>query len=132
MTGPDTKFVKTARRHRIRLHWKERKGRPKPKSHGQKGRTYDRDGQQGNSDANPAGRDYGLVYEAKLLSRDGKVKSRALRTRGTNRRDPDIAEWLDFKFYGEGTHQATAKLVVCPKAGRWLGITSSSVVLMCY
>jgi hypothetical protein len=137
MTGPDTEFVKTARRHRIRLHWKE-KGRPNQNHMVEReiGILRQRWAARKTAMQIPARLwDYGLVYEAELLSRMARSNQERCGLEELTGETPDIAEWLDFEFYERVwvLHQATAEVGDdVRRLGRWLGISHRVGSRMCY
>ena len=137
MTGTDTDFVKAARRHRIKLHWKE-KGRPNQNHLVEReiGILRQRWAARKTAMQIPARLwDYGLVYEAELLSRMARSNQERSGLEELTGETPDIAEWLDFEFYERVwvLHQATADVGDdVRRLGRWLGISHRVGSRMCY
>jgi hypothetical protein len=137
MTGPDTDFVKTARRHQINLRWKEK---------GRRNQNHMIDREIGILRQKWATRkaamqipaelwDYGLTYEAGLLSRMARSNQERCGLEESTGETPDIAEWLDFTFYKWVwvLHQATAEVGDdIRRLGRWIGISHRVGSRMCY
>ena len=135
-TGPRTEFMKTVRHLRIKLRQTE------PYS------PWQNDAERKIGDVKKRWRhkmvqrnipqrlwDYGLVYEADIISRiargpDGRTGIEEL-TGDT----PDISEWLDFDFYDLVWYWDAPHLPITeenPKLGRWLGVSHRIGSDMCY
>ena len=100
-TGRHTKFVKEARRMRIRLHTTES---------GHKNQNHAAEREIGHlakcwklrmTKKKVPKRlwDFGLVYESELLSRMARGSDRRTGYEEVTGQTPDISEWLDFEFY---------------------------------
>ena len=76
--------------------------------------------------------DYGLVYEAKIMTRI--ASSYDLRT-GYERVTGDtcdISEWIDFEFYDLIWYWDAPFMEANPKIGRWLGVAHRISSALCY
>lgn len=135
-TGADTEFVKQIRRLDIRIHYAE-KGRKNQNHHVEReiGILKTRWKRRMTANAIPMRLwDYGLVYEAEILSRmcrheDGRSGLEIL-TGNT----PDISEWVDFAFYDLVWYHVPKNDVNTEgrRLGRWLGISHRVGSDLCY
>jgi hypothetical protein len=79
--------------------------------------------------------DYGLVYEAEILSRMAKGPDGRTGIEQVTGDTPDISEWLDFDFYDLVWYWDSPHLSMTdenPKLGRWLGVAHRIGSDMCY
>ena len=137
-TGKNTEFVKQARRMRIQLHTTEQ---------GRKNQNHVAEREIGFLAKQWKLRlqkkkvptrlwDYGLVYEAELLSRMAQGKDGRTGYKEVTGNTADISEWLDFEFYDlvwwwdrpkkPGMTDRTRQL------GRWLGVSHRVGSDLCY
>lgn len=136
-SGPNTEFMKQIRDLRIRIHWSE-KGRSNQnhKAEREIGILKSK-WRKRMVDRNIPTRlwDYGLVYEAEILSRlsrgpDGRTGLERL-TGDT----PDISEWMDFGFYDLVWYHDQPHPDLTDdsrKLGRWLGVSHRVGSDLCY
>ncbi|MHA7927589.1 MAG: Ty1/Copia family ribonuclease HI, partial [Marinobacter sp.] len=139
LSGPNTEFMKTAKRLHIDVRWAE-KGR-----HWQNHRAEREIGilkqrwrrRVIEKRIPPRLWDYALVYESEILSRMSRGDSLEDRT-GYERltgRTPDISEWLDFEFYDlvwYYSDDAPAQPDEPRRLGRWLGVAHRVGSDLCY
>ena len=79
--------------------------------------------------------DYGLVYEAEIMSRVSRGPDGRTGIEEITGDTPDISEWLDFDFYDLVWYWDAPHLALTeenPKMGRWLGVSHRVGSDMCY
>lgn len=126
-TGANTEFAKQVRRLDIRMHYTEQ-GRKNQNHRAEReiGILKSRWKHRMTSSCVPTRLwDYGLVYEAEIMSRtcchDDDRSGSEILTGNT----PDISEWLDFTFYDLVWYHVSANDTTTAnrRLGRWLGIS---------
>ena len=79
--------------------------------------------------------DYGLVYEAEIISRISRGPEGRTGIETITGDTPDISEWLDFDFYDLVWYWDAPHLAITednPRLGRWLGVAHRVGSDMCY
>ena len=76
--------------------------------------------------------DFGLVYEAEILSRVARGKDQRPGIERITGDTCDISEWTDFEFYDLCWYWDTPHDLDNPKLGRWLGVSHRVGSAMCY
>lgn len=137
-TGQHTNFVKHCRRMRIKLHHKE-KGRYNQNHAAEREIGYLSERWRRRMSKKKVPRrlwDFGLVYEAEILSRMSRGRDGRTGYEEVFGQTPNIAEYLDFEFYDRvwwwdrGDKISSTK---DPKRlARWLGISHRIGSDMCY
>ena len=135
-SGQHTDFVKQARHLRIRLHHTE-KGRKNQNHTAEReiGILKQRWKDRMTARSIPSRLwDYGLVYEAEIISRTCRTNYERTGIEELTGDTPNIAEWLDFGFYDlvwyfAGSNDTTTSP---RKLGRWLGVSHRVGSSMCY
>lgn len=135
-TGPNTEFSKQIRRLDIRVHFTEQ-GRKNQNHTAEReiGILKQRWKHRMVSRAVPTRLwDYGLVYEAEIMSRTCRHDDDRCGLEILTGETPDISEWLDFSFYDLVWYFASANDTTTAnrRLGRWLGISHRVGSSLCY
>ena len=136
-TGASTLFSKLVRHHRIDIEWSEKgTGKQNHRAEREIGLLKQR-WRRRMADLNVPKRlwDYGLVYEAGILSRVARGQDGRTGIERLAGDTPDISEWLDFSFFdlvwfhdnskGDTTDEQ-------PSLGYWLGVAHRIGSDLCY
>ena len=135
-TGDNTEFVKQIRRLDIRIHYteKERKNQ-NHKVEREIGILKARWKRRMVDRAVPSRLwDYGLVYEAEIMSRMCRTGHERSGIEILTGNTPDISEWLDFTFYDPVWYHVVGNdpAIEGRRLGRWLGVSHRVGSDLCY
>ena len=135
-TGYHTEFARQVRQLHIRMHYTEP---------GRKNQNHRAEREIGilktrwkhrMTDANVPTRlwDYGLVYEAEIMSRTCRSDDDRCGFEILTGETPDISEWLDFSFYDLVWYHVASNDMSTNgrRLGRWLGISHRVGSSLCY
>ena len=136
-TGAATMFAKLGRFHRIQFHYSEKgTGKQNHKAEREIGLLKQRWRRRMNERRVPNRLwDYGLVYEAGLLSRVARGQDGRTGIERLTGETPDISEWIDFQFFDlvwYHTNQKTDTADEQYHLGYWLGIAHRIGSDLCY
>ena len=135
--GESTMFQKLVRMHRIDMHWIERNtGKQNHRAEREIGLLKQRWHRRA-MDLHVPRRlwDYGLVYEAGVLSRVARGHDGRSGLERLSGDTPDISEWIDFSFYDLVWFHNNAKTDAADdlvQLGYWLGIAHRIGSDLCY
>ena len=136
-TGMSTLFSKLVRHHRIDMKWCEKgTGKQNHKAEREIGLLKQR-WRRRMADLQVPKRlwDYGLVYEAGILSRVARGQDGRTGLERLAGNTPDISEWLDFAFFDVVWYHDNSKGDTTdeqPHLGHWLGIAHRIGSDLCY
>ena len=136
-TGGNTLFQKLSRYHRIGMHWAEKgTGKQNHKAEREIGLLKQRWRQRMQDRKIPTRLwDYGLVYEAGLLSRVARGHDGRSGIERLTGETPDISEWIDFEFFDMvwyHTNQKSDATEEQAHLGYWLGVAHRVGSDLCY
>ena len=136
-TGQSTLFQKLVRLHRIDMQWSEKQtGKQNHKAEREIGLLKQR-WHRRMTDGNVPKRlwDFGLVYEAGILSRVARGQDGRSGIERLSGETPDISEWVDFSFYDLVWFHNNIKADATEgpvQLGRWFGIAHRIGSDLCY
>lgn len=134
--GPKTEFMRLARKNHIKVHRTEaytpKQNLAEPRIGDLRKRWRD---VVASKSISPRLWDYGIVYEAEILSRICRGSDKRSGLEVITGDTPDISQWLDFGFYdpvwywdAPYSKEDTKKRAI----GRWLGVSHNVGGDMCY